>query len=72
MSARAQSNGLHPKSWVVVVTVDKSSTSVGPYHSQAKAEVDARAWDGSEGRTAWVDPVYTPQQFAENAAQRRI
>ena len=56
-----------PSTFVVVVERDKHSTTVGPYHSFKRADADARAWDGTEGRSAWVEPVTSPEHYARQS-----
>lgn len=52
-------------SYVVVVESDggRKSRTVGPYRSNDRATTDARDWDGKDGRRAWVEPVYSPEEF---------
>lgn len=39
---------------------------VGPYRSFKQAEGDAKAWNGTEGRECWVEPLKAPNKEAEN------
>jgi hypothetical protein len=54
--------------FVVVVEREKQSTTVGPYHSFKRADGDARAWDATDGRSAWVEPVTSPESYARQRA----
>jgi hypothetical protein len=38
---------------------------VGPYHSEEKAQADARDFE-TKGRRAWVEPVHTREAFLAN------
>ncbi len=49
--------------FVVVVEKDKRSATVGPYANRQKAEADASAWNNNDGRSAWVEPVITPEAY---------
>jgi hypothetical protein len=53
--------------FVVVVEREKHSTTVGPYHSFKRADGDARAWDATDGRSAWVEPVTSPESYTRQA-----
>jgi hypothetical protein len=63
MSAIASRAPTH-KTFVVVVERQKQSTTVGPYRQFARADGDARAWDGTDGRSAWVEPVTSPDSYS--------
>lgn len=52
-----------PAAYVVVVEVEKRSITVGPYRTFKRADGDARAWDGADGRSCWVEPVTSPEQY---------
>lgn len=60
-------SGATNNTFVVVVERQKQSTTVGPYHSFKRADGDARAWDGTDGRSAWVEPVTSPDAYTREA-----
>ncbi|WP_290906276.1 hypothetical protein [Aquabacterium sp.] len=61
-----------PAAFVVVVEQDKKSTTVGPYRQFKRADADARAWDGTAGRSAWVEPMVAPAAYLlQRAAEAR-
>jgi hypothetical protein len=63
--------GVKPACFVVVIDRPalKKSTSVGPYKAHKKADTDARAWDGTEGRVCYVEPVYAPGNQPQGDSQ---
>lgn len=61
--------------YIVVVERGKSSLSVGPYRQFARADGDAKLWDGTDDRKAWVEvciphEVYVKQHAFEMEQER--
>ena len=66
MSAKAQAEGIRPHAYNVVVEwpeKDHKSVTIGPYRALSKAEEDVKKWDNKDGKMAWVEPVYSPEDY---------
>lgn len=54
--------------YIVVVSRGSKSVSVGPYTTLKAAAADAKTWDNTDGLSAFVEPLLTPQGYAEERA----
>lgn len=71
MSARAQSSGIKPIGYVVLVETrgGKDCVTVGGYRTFAKADGDRGAWDGTEDRSCSVEPIYSREDYLANRSK---
>jgi hypothetical protein len=52
-------------SYVVVVERGKVSTTVGPYAKAARAQADVDLWNGTHGRTAWIEVIVPYEAYVK-------
>lgn len=70
MSDTIQTRAARPVAFVVVITIDKRDTTVGPFkaNQQKQAAALAATLDAKKGTSAYVEPIYNPSDYTSGAA----